>query len=55
MKLAIWMDQNFSRHVTGAPTGSPLNYRDPSSQYVIPSIGQKINMIRGYIATNSGY
>jgi len=39
---------------TGTPAGSPLNYRDPSSQYVMPSVGQKVNSIRGYIATNSG-
>jgi hypothetical protein len=39
---------------TGAPTGSPLPYRDPTSTYVMPSVGQIIDTIRGYIATNSG-
>ncbi|MBI5464284.1 MAG: T9SS type A sorting domain-containing protein [Ignavibacteriales bacterium] len=39
---------------TGAPTGSPLPYRDPASTYTTPTVGQKIGMIRGYIASNTG-
>jgi hypothetical protein len=39
---------------SGAPSGSPLSYRDPSSTYATPSTGQFITTIRGYIFGNSG-
>jgi hypothetical protein len=38
----------------GSPSTSTIPYRDPSSTYTIPSVGQVIDTIRGYIATNSG-
>lgn len=38
----------------GAPTGCTLPYRDPSSTFTRPLVGQTIDTLRGYIATNSG-
>ena len=40
---------------TGTPSSSPSTpYRDPASTYTMPSIGQVIDTIRGYIGSNSG-
>ncbi len=38
----------------GAPTGSPLNYKDPASTYAVPATGRVIASIRGYMFGNSG-
>lgn len=39
---------------TSSASGSSVPYRDPASTYTLPTVGQNIDMIRGYIATNSG-
>ncbi len=38
----------------GAPSNSPLPYKDPASTYAIPTIGRVIASIRGYMFSNSG-
>jgi Secretion system C-terminal sorting domain len=53
-EIATMDGSKFFTTRTGTASGSPLLYRDPSSTYILPSVGQIIDTIRGYIATNSG-